>query len=147
MKLKVWKRDERARLPERSSSGSVGFDLFALEDSKIPPGKLSFLRTGLVVEAEPPYAVFVFPRSSLFKKKGLIFPHSAGIIDFDYCGEEDELKILVLNIGDEPAEVFAGEKIAQLVLINVRTDVEIEVISRPPKDTSRGGFGSTGGYK
>jgi len=147
MELKVWRKDPRARLPERTSEGAVGFDLFALEDQEIPPAEPTFIRTGLVIKASKPYAMFVFPRSSLFRKKGLLFPHSAGIIDFDYCGEEDELKILVLNLKPEPVWVSAGERIAQLVLISVATEVKLQEVSEPPRAVSRGGFGSTGGYR
>lgn len=147
LELKVWRKDPRARLPERASKGAVGFDLFALEDQAIPPGEPTFIRTGLVIEAPKPYALFIFPRSSLFRKKGLIFPHSAGIIDFDYCGEEDELKILVLNLGKEPVKVSAGERIAQLVLLAVANEVQLREVNGPPRLTSRGGFGSTGGYR
>jgi len=147
MKIRVWRRDPRARLPERASEGAVGFDLFALEDQEIPPGEPTFVRTGLVIQTEKPYALFIFPRSSLFRKKGLIFPHSAGVIDFDYCGEEDELKILVLNLREEPVRVSAGERLAQMVLLSVATEVELEEVSQPPAENSRGGFGSTGGYR
>ncbi|MBX6422600.1 dUTP diphosphatase [Thermosulfurimonas sp. F29] len=147
MKIRVWRRDPRARLPERASEGAVGFDLFALEDQEIPPGEPTFVRTGLVIQTEPPYALFLFPRSSLFRQKGLIFPHSAGVIDFDYCGEEDELKILVLNLKERPVRVAAGERLAQMVLLPVATEVEVEVVSSPLARNSRGGFGSTGGYR
>lgn len=146
MKVKVWKRDPRAKLLERSTEGSVGYDLFALEEISIEPGEFVLIRTGLVIEAEPPYALFIFPRSSLFKNKRLIMPNSAGIIDFDYCGEEDEIKIPVLNLGKEKVVIKAHEKIAQAVFIKI-TFPEIEEIFQSPKSFSRGGFGSTGGYK
>ncbi len=147
MKIRVWRKDPRARLPERASEGAVGFDLFALEDQEIPPGEPTFVRTGLVIQTESPYALFIFPRSSLFRKKGLIFPHSAGVIDFDYCGEEDELKILILNLKESPVRVAAGERLAQMVLLSVATEVELEEVTAPPARSSRGGFGSTGGYR
>ncbi len=146
MKVKVWKRDPRAKLLEKSTEGSVGYDLFALEEISIEPGEFVLIRTGLVIEAEPPYALFIFPRSSLFKNKRLIMPNSAGIIDFDYCGEEDEIKIPVLNLGKEKVVIKAHEKIAQAVFIKI-TFPEIEEIFQSPKSFSRGGFGSTGGYK
>ncbi len=145
--IRVWRKDSRARLPEKASQGAVGFDLFALEDQEIPPGEPTFIRTGLVIQTKEPYALFLFPRSSLFRRKGLIFPHSAGIIDFDYCGEEDELKILVLNLRSEPVKVSAGERLAQMVLLPVAREVEIVEVPEPPRETSRGGFGSTGGYR
>ncbi|WP_022853961.1 dUTP diphosphatase [Thermodesulfatator atlanticus] len=144
--IKVWRKDPRAKLPEKASPGAVAWDLFALEDCEIAPGEFFMIPTGLVIKAEKPYAMFVFPRSSLFRKKKLIFPHSAGIIDFDYCGSQDELKILVVNLGKEPAVVKAGERIAQLLFLKALTDVTLEEVSAPPCDDSRGGFGSTGGY-
>ena len=145
MKILVWKRHPDAKLPEKSTEGSVGYDLFALEETEIPPRGLVFLRTGLVIKAEPPFALFVFPRSSLFKKKGLIMPNSAGIIDFDYCGEDDEVKIPLLNLTDKTVRIVKGEKVAQAVFIRVEFPEVIEV-SKPPSRSSRGGFGSTGGY-
>ncbi len=147
MKLRIWRKDPRARLPERASGESIGFDLFALEATEVPPRTQALIRTGLVIEAPKPFAMFIFPRSSLFRKKGLIFPHSVGVIDFDYCGEEDELMVPVLNFKTEPVLIEAGERIAQLVLLQVLSEVEVEELSAPPKEGSRGGFGSTGGYR
>ncbi len=145
-KLLIWRKDPRARLPERASPGAVGFDLFALEREEVPPGHQAFVRTGLVAKAPRPYALFIFPRSSLFRKKGLVFPHSVGVIDFDYCGEEDELMVPVLNLTSSPVVVEAGERIAQLVLLRVLPEPELEEVMGPPGSNSRGGFGSTGGY-
>ncbi len=146
-KLFIWRKDPRARLPERASSGAIGFDLFALSREEIQPGEQKFIRTGLVAKAPKPYALFIFPRSSLFRKKGLIFPHSVGVIDFDYCGEDDELMVPVLNLTSSPVVVEAGERIAQLVLLRVFQEAEVEELSYPPEKNSRGGFGSTGGYE
>ncbi len=145
MKIKVWKKDPRAKLPERSTDGSVGYDIFSLEEIEIAPGEFKLIRTGLVIQVEPPYALFIFPRSSLFKKKSLIMPNSVGIIDFDYCGKEDEVKIPVVNLGKEKVIVKAQEKIAQAVFIKIAFP-EIEELPNPPQSSSRGGFGSTGGY-
>jgi len=145
MKIKVWKKDPRAKILKKSTNGSVGYDLFALEEVSLEPGQFTLIRTGLVIQTEPPYALFIFPRSSLFKNKSLIMPNSAGIIDFDYCGEEDEIKIPVVNLGKERVTIKAHEKIAQAVFIKVGNP-EIEEINEPPKKSSRGGFGSTGGY-
>jgi dUTP pyrophosphatase len=146
-KVKVWRRDSRAKLPERSTSGSVGYDLFALEETVVGAKEFKLIRTGLVIKAEPPYALFIFPRSSLFKKKKLILPNSAGIIDFDYCGETDEVMIPVVNLGDESVVIAEHEKIAQAVFIKI-TFPEIEEVGLEElPQNSRGGFGSTGGYK
>ena len=145
MKIKIWKKDPRAKLLKKSTEGSVGYDLFALEEVSIKPGEFKLIRTGLVIQTEPPYALFIFPRSSLFKNKRLIMPNSVGIIDFDYCGEEDEIKIPVVNLGKNEVTIKPHEKIAQAIFIKTGTP-ELEEISNPPKSFSRGGFGSTGGY-
>ena len=147
LELLVWRKDPRARLPERASPGAVGFDIFTLEREKIPPKSQAFLRTGLVIKAPEPYAMFIFPRSSLFRKKGLVFPHSAGIIDFDYCGAEDELLLLVLNLTEKEVIVEAGERIAQIVFLKALSEVTLKEVNEPPQALSRGGFGSTGGYE
>ncbi len=147
MEIKIWKKDPKAKLPERSTEGSVGYDLFALEETEIEPLELKLVRTGLVIKSEPPYALFIFPRSSLFKKKKLIMPNSAGIIDFDYCGQEDEVKVPLLNLGQEKVLIKAYEKIAQAVFLYVAFPKIREITQEELPQSSRGGFGSTGGYK
>lgn len=125
----------------------MGYDLFALQETIVQAGEFKLIRTGLVIQTEPPYALFIFPRSSLFKKKKLILPNSAGIIDFDYCGKDDEVMIPVVNLGKEPAVIAEHEKIAQAVFIRVAFPEIEEVSLEELPENSRGGFGSTGGYK
>jgi len=69
MKIKVWRKDPRAKLPKKSTDQSVGYDLFALEEVSVEPSQFALIRTGLVIQTEPPYALFIFPRSSLLKIK------------------------------------------------------------------------------
>ncbi len=145
MKVEVYRLVENAKLPQKSTEGSVGYDIFAVEDVEVKPGEFKLIRTGLVVKSECPFAVFLFPRSSLFKAKGLIMANSVGVIDFDYCGEGDEVKVPVVNIGDRVAVVKAGEKVAQMVFLYVGSP-EIVEVREVPQRSSRGGFGSTGGY-
>jgi dUTP pyrophosphatase len=145
MKVEVYRLDDRARLPERSTKGSVGYDISSVEDVKVRPGEFKLIRTGLVVKSEFPFGVFLFPRSSLFRAKGLIVTNSVGVIDFDYCGEGDEVMVPVINVSNKIAQIKAGEKIAQMVFLCVG-DLEVVEVSEPPADRSRGGFGSTGGY-
>ncbi len=145
MRALVYRLDQRARLPQRATENSIGYDLFSLEDVKILPGECKLVRTGLVIKAPPPLALFIFPRSSLYLKKGLIMPNSAGIIDFDYCGAKDEIKIPLLNLKKEEAEINAGERIAQIIFLTVGFPEIIE-LAEPPCQGSRGGFGSSGGY-
>ncbi len=80
-------------------------------------------------------------RSSTPRRKSLLIPNGLGVIDQDYCGEGDELKVQVLNFSDAAVQVNRGERIAQGLFIPVvRVDwEEIEVVGQ-----GRGGFGSTG---
>ena len=80
-------------------------------------------------------------RSSTPRKLGLMMAQGVGIVDNDYCGEEDELKIQVYNFTDEIVNVERGSRIAQGVFVRVDTPAwnEVEQMS----NTSRGGFGST----
>ncbi|MEM2741043.1 MAG: dUTP diphosphatase [Nitrososphaeria archaeon] len=143
--VKIWKKDKRAKLPEKATPGSVGFDIYALETTTIQPFQFALIRTGLVIQAQFPYALFLFPRSSLFKKKGLIMPNSAGIIDFDYCGEQDEIMVPVFNLSNKEVIIQAYEKIAQAIFVKIAFPELVEVEQALPQ--SRGGFGSTGGYQ
>jgi dUTP pyrophosphatase len=145
MKVEVYRLVENAKLPVRSTEGSVGYDVYAVEDVEVKPGEFKLIRTGLVIKSKYPFGVFLFPRSSLFKAKGLIMANSVGVIDFDYCGEGDEVKVPVVNISDRVAYVKAGEKVAQMVFLYVGSPEVVE-IDKLPQSKSRGGFGSTGGY-
>lgn len=69
VKVKIWKKDPRAKFPEKATPNSIGYDLFALEETVIPSKEFRLVRTGLVIQAQFPYALFIFPRSSLFQKK------------------------------------------------------------------------------
>ncbi|MBI2634597.1 hypothetical protein HYW82_02945 [Candidatus Peregrinibacteria bacterium] len=71
-------------------------------------------------------------------------PHGFGIIDHDYCGQEDEIKVLVYNFTEKEVMIQRGEKIAQGVFVKI-DKFEWEEVDEMRKE-SRGGFGSTGGY-
>lgn len=144
--VKVYKCHKDAVFPQRSSEGALGFDLFACEEYRFYPNQFHLVRTGLIIKAEPPYGMIIAPRSSLFMKKGLVMPNSIGIIDYDYCGEGDEIKVPLLNLSDDLIYVKVGEKIAQILFVNIGFPMLVEVEEAPSKE-SRGGFGSTGGYK
>ncbi len=136
-----------AKEPVRATNGSWGFDLFSDEDVKLKPKDLKLVSTGLVVKPVFKYAMIALvPRSSLAIKKRVIMPNSMGIIDADYCSDEDIVKVPLLNISDETVTIARGERIAQLICFKV---VYGDCAESPKPFTMkpRGGFGSTGGYK
>lgn len=142
--VRFYKLSERARVPTRGTAYSAAYDLYASEDTVIPPYELGVIGTGLVMEYEPDWTALITLRSSTPKRMGLLIPHGYGLIDRDYCGPEDELLISVYNFRREPCTVFSGDRIAQILF--VRSELPgMTVIEGPPeKNRVRGGFGSTG---
>lgn len=141
MRVKITRIDKSLPLPVYETGGSVGFDLLAREDAVIQPKSIELIPGNVIVEVPSGYALVVASRSSTPRKHGLTKPHGIGIIDQDYCGPEDEVKIQVFNFTDEPVSIAKGTKIAQGLFIRV-DKVEFEEVDQI-KDSSRGGFGST----
>jgi dUTP pyrophosphatase len=139
MKLLIKKLSEHALIPTRASPGSVGYDLYSIEDMHILPYQRGIVCTGIA--ATIPIGVYgrIAPRSGLAVKHGV--QTGAGVIDPDYTGE---LKVILFNHGSEKFEIKKGDRIAQLILEKCETPLidEVEEI----KDTQRGtrGFGSSG---
>jgi dUTP pyrophosphatase len=131
-----------ARLPRYESDAAAGFDLAAAADLTIPPGEVRLVPTGLVIEVPAGMFLGIFARSSTPLKRGLMVANGVGVVDADYCGPEDEVKIQVLNVTREPVLVKAGDRLAQGILLPI-TRVEWEE-TEELKEESRGGFGSTG---
>lgn len=141
MHVKIRRIDPTLPLPNYATDGSVGFDLLARESTVIEPGMIALVPANVVVEVPDGYMLAVASRSSTPKKKGLTPPHGFGVIDRDYCGPEDEIKIQVYNFSSAPVTVERGEKIAQGVFVRVDRFEFEEVDS--VRDINRGGFGST----
>jgi len=132
-------------LPAYESSGAAGMDLRAAVPDDRPllilPGKRALVPTGLILEIPEGMEGQVRPRSGLAFKHGLTCLNTPGTIDSDYRGE---VKVLLVNLGDEDFAVTRGMRIAQIVFAAV-TQVAIEECSLAG-GTARGagGFGSTG---
>lgn len=142
MELLVKRIDKTLPLPEYQTAGSVGFDLYARITVEIMPREIAIVPANLVVKVPVGYMLALISRSSTPRKKGLLKPHAIGVIDQDYCGENDELGIQVYNFTDQTVVVDRGERIAQAVVIPVQKVEFSEVENMNTAD--RGGFGSTG---
>ncbi len=142
MKVRIQRIDKSLPLPIYQTEGSVGFDLLARETVTVDPGHIELIPSNVIVEVPLGTMLVVASRSSTPRKKGLTQPHGFGIIDHDYCGPEDEVKIQVYNFSGQPVTILRGEKIAQGVFVRVDKFEWVEVDKI--KDESRGGFGSTG---
>jgi len=145
-KLPVKRVKPTARLPERKTSGSVGYDIAACLDSEIiiAPGETYKVGSGLAIALEPGYAAFIYARSGLGINRGVIPANCVGVIDSDYRGE---VIVGLKNTSNTPFSVNDGDRIAQMVIVKCELP-EIELSDDLDK-TARGdgGFGSTGDGK
>jgi len=130
-------------LPAYATSGAAGMDVVSAEDVVIAPGARHAVATGLAVAIPQGFEIQVRPRSGLALKHGITVPNTPGTIDSDYRGE---LKVILINLGNEPFTVQRGDRVAQLVLAPVVQAAWDEVAELDATDRGAGGFGSTGGH-
>ncbi len=134
-------RDDVA-LPEYSTPGAAAFDLAAASDVTIEAGSVALVPTGLVIEVPAGMFLGIFARSSTPLKRGLMVANGVGVVDSDYCGPDDEVKVAVVNFTNKEVRVSAGDRIAQGMLLAAPRVTWQEAAELAPE--SRGGFGATG---
>jgi dUTP pyrophosphatase len=130
-------------LPHYATTGAAGMDIRAnLTDTvTLLPMQRQLIPTGIFMEIPTGYEVQVRPRSGLALKNGLTCLNSPGTIDSDYRGE---LKVLLINLSNEPQAINNGERIAQLVVAKVEIASLELVDSLTETVRAAGGFGHTG---
>lgn len=141
MKVKIKRIDKTLPLPVYETGGSVGFDLLAREDVEVKPDEIVLISANVIVEVPKGYALILASRSSTPKKHGLTKPHGIGVIDNDYCGPNDEIKIQVKSFRNKSVTIKKGTKIAQGLFMKV-DQLKFEEVDELRAE-SRGGFGST----
>jgi len=142
MKVKVINRSPYD-LPQYETAQAAGLDVRAdlRESVVLGPLERTLVPTGLYVEIPEGYEIQVRPRSGLAARHGISLVNAPGTIDPDYRGE---IKVIVVNLSNEPFELKPGERIAQLVVAQF-TRIEWETVdSLTSTDRGEGGFGSTG---
>jgi dUTP pyrophosphatase len=140
--LRVRRVDPRALLPTRAYPGDAGLDLYALDDGRLEPGERASVRTGVAVEIPDGQTGMVLPRSGLARRHGISVVNAPGLIDAGYRGE---LEVLLLNTDrSQPFSISAGDRIAQLVIVDVQTPEVVEVDELALSQRGAGGFGSSG---
>jgi dUTP pyrophosphatase len=142
MRLRITRLHPSVTLPTPATGGAAGFDLAAAHEVEVPPGEIRLIGTGLVIGVPAGHFLGVFARSSTPLKKGLMVANGVGIIDADYCGPGDEIKVQVLNVTSAPVTVRPGDRLAQGIVLPAPA-VEWDEVETPTGAT-RGGFGSTG---
>lgn len=128
-------------VPEYKTPGACAFDLAVIEGGVLAPGERKFFRTGLVLCVPEGFVLILAPRSSN-AKKGIRLANGIGIIDQDYCGPSDELKLALHNVSDAPYTVEPLERIAQGMIMPILRAELTEAHELVSPD--RGGFGTTG---
>ena len=142
MTVKVINRSG-GELPFYATPQAAGMDLRAAMDQSITLGPLerAMVPTGLYVELPVGYEMQIRPRSGLAAKHGVTVLNSPGTIDADYRGE---IKVILVNLSNQPFEIQPGERIAQAVVAAHATVEWEEVAELGTTDRGEGGFGSTG---
>jgi dUTP pyrophosphatase len=142
MRVNIHRIDPTVPLPVYQSAGAAGFDLASSIDMVVKPGEVTLVPTGLVIEVPQGHLLGVFARSSTPLKRGLMVANGVGVVDPDYCGPNDEIKIEVFNFTAAPVAIARGDRLAQGVILPfVRAEWRE---GDGPEAPTRGGFGSTG---
>jgi len=132
-------------LPSYGTALAAGADLRAAvpqdEPITLPPGARALIPTGLAIAIPEGFEAQIRPRSGLALKHGLTVLNSPGTIDADYRGE---VKILLINHGNEPFEITRGMRIAQMIVAPIVQVDWVESMELPDSDRGTGGYGSTG---
>ena len=130
-------------LPAYQSEQAAGMDLLAAvdEDVLVAPGARALVPTGIAIELPSGFEAQVRPRSGLAARHGVTVLNTPGTVDADYRGE---IKVILINLGDQPFTVARGDRIAQMVVHAVTRIAWTEVGDLSETARGDGGFGSSG---
>ena len=142
-KILIKRLSKEVPLPKYETNGSSGMDLAANINTNIDidPGKTAIIPTGLALSIPKGFEVQIRPRSGLAAKKKISVLNTPGTIDSDYRGE---IKVILINQGQETFKVEKGLRIAQMVVCPVVQAQIKEVEDLSETERGKGGFGSTG---
>lgn len=141
MELPIRRVEKDLPLPEYKTAGAAAMDCCIREDVTIAPKSIGYANLNISLRPPAGHFVAMAARSSLHKR-GLMMANGLAIFDEDYCGDEDEYKVIFYNITDEPVEVKRGERVTQIIVLpyDKVNWKEVETLGAP----ARGGIGSTG---
>ena len=141
LQIKFVKLREGAHIPQKAHEDDAGFDLYASEDFLLKAHSFGCVPTAISMELPRGTEAQVRPRSGLAGRHGITVLNAPGTIDAGYRGE---VKVILINHGDNDFEITAGMRIAQLVISSVINASFVEVSSLDRSDRGEGGFGSSG---
>lgn len=142
MQVKVINKSSHT-LPAYETLHAAGLDLKAMLDESVvlKPLERKLIPTGIFMELEPGYEAQIRPRSGLAFKHGITVLNSPGTIDADYRGE---VKVLLINLGQEEFVIQNGERIAQMIVAKHEQITWVETDNLSETGRGAGGYGSTG---
>ena len=141
MKVKIKRFDKNLPLPVHKTAGAAAVDLYSRIDIDIQSKEIVYIPMNIAIKVPDGYFTLLASRSSTHKL-GLQGINGIGIIDRDYCGDEDEIKFAARNFTDSQVHIEKGTRLCQLVLIKYENFDFAEVDEMG--EVSRGGFGTTG---
>ncbi|QQZ60291.1 dUTP diphosphatase [Paenibacillus sonchi] len=135
--------NEDVELPRKMSEQASGYDLYAAvgEAVVLAPGERALIPTGISLAIPDGLEAQIRPRSGLALKHGITCLNTPGTIDADYRGE---IKVLLINLGQEPFAIARNERIAQMVFQAVPSVTMVQVDELSETERGAGGFGHTG---
>ncbi|MCD6234079.1 MAG: dUTP diphosphatase [Candidatus Marinimicrobia bacterium] len=141
MTVKIKRLSPHATLPSRQHSYDAGYDVTAVEETVVPAGKWTLVKTGIAVELPGEMEIQVRSRSGLALKYGIFCLNAPGTVD---AGYRNEIGVILANFSEEDFLIHRGDRIAQLIFQTPRHPELVEVDDLSDSDRGLGGFGSTG---
>ena len=141
MQIKIKRFDKTLPLPVHKTAGSAAVDLCSRIDVEIKPKEIAYIPMNVAVEIPKGYFVMLVTRSSTHKL-GLMSINGIGVMDQDYCGDNDEYHFAAYNFTDHIVKVGKGTRLTQIVLVKYEK-FDIEEVAKM-ENFDRGGFGTTG---
>lgn len=143
LNVMIKRLSSKAVLPAYQTAGAAGMDIAACLDEPVTlaPMERRLIPTGFAMAIPSGYVAYLYARSGLALKQGLTLPNCVGVIDSDYRGE---IKVALINVSDRPLKIHNGDRIAQMVISEVKQAILIEAGELDDTARSDGGFGSTG---
>ena len=126
MEIKIKRFDKKIPLPKYEKD-AAGFDFFCRTNVSIKPKEIKALPANIAFVIPKGCVLFILPRSSTPTRKGLVMPHSVGVLDPFYCGDDNEAKLIFQNITNKTVSIKKGDKLAQGILIKYELVVFKEV--------------------
>lgn len=136
-------KSDSGRIPAYETDGAAGMDIAAYisDDVTLFPGKTAMVGTGLYIELPAGYEAQIRARSGLAAKHGIGLVNGIGTIDSDYRGE---IKVILINWGQEPFVIKDGDRVAQMVICQYERAKLVEAAELSGTARAQGGFGHTG---